>query len=189
LSTLQSQGLVAESQPNGDVSFVEPDSRTAWKFAGKDNPAYPSAVRYVYTRSSGELHAELTILCEAAAERCEKFRSDIRDNLAQLSKKMAGDPAAKCSVNDNSVKCGAEAEPTQTTQQIYVRVREDSACTIDDIAIPCADIGRRIRADHPSDDPKVAVCAGARVTHDVVGKVLDVISEVHLSPEFGCPPH
>jgi hypothetical protein len=96
---------------NGDVTYVEADSRTAWTFAGKDNPAYPSAVRYVYTRSGGVLNAEVTLLCEADAARCEKFHGDIRENLAQLAKKMAGDPSAKCRVIDNAMKCGAESEP------------------------------------------------------------------------------
>ncbi len=114
LASLESEGLTAVPGLNGDVSIIEPDSRTAWTFAGKDDPAYPSAVRYVYMQNSGELHAEITILCEAAPARCEKFHSDIRDNLAQLSKKMAGDPSAKCSVNDNKMKCGGETEQKQT---------------------------------------------------------------------------
>jgi hypothetical protein len=110
LATLESKGLTAVSALNGDASFVEPGNRTAWTFAGKDNPAYPSAVRYIYTRSDGELRAEVTILCEAAAARCEKFKNDIRDSLAQLAKKMAGDPSAKCSVNAGTMKCGAQLE-------------------------------------------------------------------------------
>jgi hypothetical protein len=110
LATLESEGLTAVPGLNGGVSIVEPDGRTAWNFAGKDDPAYPSAVRYVYTRTSGELHAEITILCEASAGECEKFHSDIRDNLAQLAKRMAGDTSAKCSVSDNKLKCGGEPE-------------------------------------------------------------------------------
>jgi hypothetical protein len=108
LATLQSEGLTAAPGLNGELTLVEPENGTAWTFAGKDDPAYPSAVRYVYTRSNGELHAEITILCEAAAERCEKFRGDIRHKLEELSKAMAGDPSAKCSVNDNKMKCSAE---------------------------------------------------------------------------------
>jgi hypothetical protein len=188
LATLKSQGLMALPGLNGDVSFVEPDNRTTWTFAGKDDPAYPSAVRYVYTRSSGVLHAELTILCEASVERCEKFRSDIRDNVAQLSKMMAGDPSVKCWVNDTTMKCSSEPVRQPTNQQIYVQVADDGTCTIDAVATPCLDIGRKIRAEHPSDDPKIAVCASAKAKYDVVGKVLSVISEDHLSPAFGCPP-
>jgi len=116
LATLESKGLTAVPASNGDVSFVEPDGRTAWTFAGKDNPAYPSAVRYIYTRSDGELHAEVTILCEAAAPRCEKFKNDMRDSLAQLSKKLAGDPSAKCSVKEGTMKCGAEPPRKQIDQ-------------------------------------------------------------------------
>lgn len=110
LADLESQGLTSTPGANGDVSFVAPDNGTAWTFAGKDNPAYPSVVRYVYTRSSGELHAEVAIRCEASAKTCEKFHSDIRDRLAQLSRKMAGDPAAKCSVSGDTMTCGAEAD-------------------------------------------------------------------------------
>jgi len=113
-AALESQGLLASPAPNGGVSFVESDESTAWTFTGKDDPAYPSAVKYVYTKSSGVLYAQVTIRCEAAAERCEKFRSDIRDHLAQLSKMMAGDPSARCSVNENTVKCGGEPEGKPT---------------------------------------------------------------------------
>jgi hypothetical protein len=110
LATLKSEGLAAFPGSNGGTSFVEPDNKVAWTFTGKDDPAYPSAVRYVYTMTAGVLHAEVTILCEASAGRCEKFRGDIRDNLAQLSKKIAGDASAKCRVDDNTMKCGAEPE-------------------------------------------------------------------------------
>ncbi len=106
LATLKAQGRTAVPGLNGGVSFVEPDNVTAWTFVGKDDPAYPSAVRYVYTKNDGVLQAEVTILCEASSGRCDKFRSDIRSTLAQLSKKIAGDPAAHCQVNDDTMKCG-----------------------------------------------------------------------------------
>jgi hypothetical protein len=106
LATLEAKGLTAVPGFNGGVSFVEADNVTAWTFAGKHDPAYPSAVRYVYTKNGGILQAEVTILCEASTARCDKFRSDIRSNLAQLSRKIAGDPSAKCQVNDNTMKCG-----------------------------------------------------------------------------------
>jgi len=67
LATLKAQGLMAVPGINGEVSFAEPDNKTTWTFAGKNEPAYPSAVRYVYARSRGVLHAEFTILCEASA--------------------------------------------------------------------------------------------------------------------------
>ncbi len=108
LDALESKGLTPTPGLHGETSFVEPDTTTAWKFAGKDDPAYPSVVRYVYTRSGGILHAEVTILCEASAGRCDKFRSDIRETLAQLERRMAGDPSAKCSVNGSTMSCGAE---------------------------------------------------------------------------------
>jgi hypothetical protein len=189
LATLKSQRAMALYALNDDVSFVEPDNKTTWTFAGKNNPAYPSAVKYVYTRSGEVSHVEFTILCEASDVPCEKFRSDVRDNVAQISKMLAGDPSVKCWVNDSTMKCGAEPVRKQTNQQIYVQVGDDGSCTIDAVATPCPDLGRKIRAEHPSDDPKVAVCASAKAKYDVVGKVLSVISEDHLSPAFGCPPH
>jgi hypothetical protein len=68
-------------------------------------------VRYVFTKTSGVLHAEFTILCEASASQCEKFRSDARDNVVQLSKMIAGDPPVKCSSNGTTMKC----EPIRAT--------------------------------------------------------------------------
>jgi biopolymer transport protein ExbD len=188
LATLKSQGLMALPGLNGEVSFAEPDNKTTWTFTGKHDPAYPSAVRYVTTRSGDVLHVELTILCEASDGPCDKFRSDIRDNAAQVAKMMAGDPSVKCRLNGDKMKCGAEPVRKQTDQQIYVQVRDDATCTVDNVATPCLDVGRKIRAEHPSDDPKVAVCASATIKYDALGKVLGTLSEEYLSPAFGCPP-
>jgi biopolymer transport protein ExbD len=93
LATLKAQGLLPVPGINGEVSFAEPDNKTTWTFVGKDDPAYPSAVRYVFGTSDGPvLHVEIAILCEASEEPCEKFRSVTRENVTQLSKMMAGDP-------------------------------------------------------------------------------------------------
>jgi hypothetical protein len=189
LATLKSQALMAVPGLNGGVSFAEPDNKTTWTFTGKDDPAYPSAVRYVYTRSGGVLHVELTILCEASDGPCDKFRSEIRDNAAQVAKMMAGDPSVKCRVNGDNMKCGAEPVRKETDQQIYVQVRDDATCTVDNVATPCLDVGKTIRAEHPSENPKVAVCASATIKYDALGKVLATLSEEYLSPAFGCPPH
>jgi hypothetical protein len=188
LATLKARGLMALPAPNGSVEFVEPDNKTTWAFAGKDDPAYPSAVRYVYTRNSGVLHVEITILCEASDGPCEKFRSEIRDNVAQLSKMLAGDPSVKCRVNGSTMKCGAEPVRKQIDQQIYVQVADDGSCIVDSVATPCLDVGRTIRAEHPSDDPKVAVCASAKTKYEAVGKVLGALNEEYLPAAFGCPP-
>lgn len=187
-ATLKAQGLTASPGLNGYVSFAEPDNRTTWTFAGKDDPAYPSAVRYVYTRKDGMPHVEITILCEASDGPCEKFRSDIRDTVTQLSKMMAGDPSVKCRVNEVAMKCGAEPVRKQTAQQIYIQVRDDGSCTVDSVATPCVDIGKKIRMEHPSDDPKVGVCGSEKAKYDAAGKVLRALSEEYLSAAFGCPP-
>jgi hypothetical protein len=79
LATLKAQGLLPVPGINGEVSFAEPDNKTTWTFVGKDDPAYPSAVRYVFGTSDGPvLHVEIAILCEASEEPCEKFRSVTR---------------------------------------------------------------------------------------------------------------
>ena len=112
LATLKALGLMSVPGINGEVSFAEPDNKTTWTFVGKSDPAYPSAVRYVYARSDGPvLHVEITILCEASEVPCEKFRSDTRDNVTQVSKMMAGDPPVKCSLNGRTMKC----EPVRAT--------------------------------------------------------------------------
>ncbi len=189
LATLKAQGVMALPGLNGEVSFAEPDNKTIWTFSGKNDPAYQSTVRYVYTKSSGVLHVEITILCEAADESCEKFRSNIRDSVTQLSKMLAGDPSMKCRVNDIAMKCGAELARKQTNQQLYVQLKDDGSCIVDGVATPCLDVGRKIRAEHPSDDPKVAVCASEKTKYDALGKVLGALSDEYLSPAFGCPPH
>jgi hypothetical protein len=189
LATLKAQGVMALPGLNGEVSFAEPDNKTTWTFAGKNDPAYPSAVRYVYTKSSGVLHVEITILCEASDGPCDKFRSDIRENVAQLSKMLAGDPSVKCRVNSSTMKCGAEPARKQIDQQIYIQVGDDGVCIVDSVATPCLDVGRKIRAEHPSDDPRVAVCASANTKYDALKSLLGALSDVYLSPAFGCPQH
>jgi biopolymer transport protein ExbD len=188
LATLKTNGATALPGFNGSVSFGERDNKTTWTFAGKDDPAYPAAARYVYTKVDGLMHVEITTLCEAADAACNKFRSDTRESVAQLFSMMA-DPSVKCRVNNDIVKCGAEPVRKQTEQQIYVQVGDDGSCYIDDIAIACLDIGKKIRAEHPSDDPKVAVCAGVRSEYRVVGVVLGALNEEYLTPAFGCPTH
>jgi hypothetical protein len=47
------------------------------------------------------------------------------------------------------------------------------------------DIGKTIRAEHPSDDPKVGVCASEKIKYDALGKVLAALSEEHLA-QAGC---
>jgi biopolymer transport protein ExbD len=189
LATLKAQGLMPVPGINGEVSFAESDNKTTWTFVGKGDPAYPSAVKYVFAGSDGPApHVEITMLCEASEAQCEKFRGDTRENVTQLSKMMAGDPSVKCRVHDVATKCGAEPIRKQSNQQIYVQVGDDGNCSIDSVATTCLDTGRKIRTEHPSDDPKVSVCAGATTKVDSVGKVLRALNEEYLTPAFGCPP-
>jgi len=189
MATLKSQGFLELPGLNGEVSFAESDNKTTWTFVGKNDPAHPSAVRYVYTRSGGVPHVEMTILCEASDGPCEKFRSDIRVNIAEVAKMMVGDPSVKCQVNYENLKCGAEPARKQTDQRIYVQVSDDATCTIDNVATSCLEVAKTIRAEHPSDNPKVAVCVSEKAKYDVVGKLLGTLNEEYLTPAFGCPPH
>jgi biopolymer transport protein ExbD len=188
MATLKAQGFLELPGLNGEVSFAASDNKTTWTFVGKNDPAYPSAVRYVYTRSDGVPHVEVTNLCEAPDAPCEKFRGDIRANIAQIAKMMAGDPSVKCRVNYENLKCGAEPARKQTDQQIYVQVRDDATCTVDNVATSCLEVARTIRSEHPADNPKVAVCASDRTKYDVVGRVLGALNEEYFTPAFGCPP-
>jgi biopolymer transport protein ExbD len=133
-------------------------------------------------------HVDVTILCEASDEACEKFRTDIRVNIEQVAKMMADDPSVKCRVNYENLKCGAEPVRKQTDQQIYVLVRDDATCTVDNVATSCLEVAKTIRAEHPSDNPKVAVCASEKTKYDVVGKVLGALNQEYLTAAFGCPP-
>ena len=180
---------MALSGINGELSFAESDNKTTWTFVGKDHPAYPSATRYVFTKSDSVPHVEITFLCEASDAACEKLRSEILENVSLLSKMVAGDTSVKCRVNNDTTKCGVEPVRKQTNQQIYVQVGDDGSCTLDSAATPCMDIGKKIRAEHSSDDPKVSVCASEKTKYDVIAKVLGTLNGEYLSPAFGCPPH
>jgi hypothetical protein len=188
LATLKAQGLAPE--PAGDdISFVESDGKTSWTFAGRENPAYPAVARIIYSKSSESVQRiEITVLCEAAEGPCAKFRSDIRNNVEQLSKMMAGDTSIRCRTDGHTMKCGAAPERKQTSQQIFVQIEDGGTCIVDNVVAPCLDVGKQIRAQHPSDDPKIAVCASAKIKYDAVGSVLGALNEQDLPIMFGCPP-
>ena len=188
LANLKAQGFMALPGINGDLSFAEPDNETTWTFVGKDHPAYPSAARHVFTKSGGVPHVEIAFLCEASDAACEKLRRDVLVNVSLMSKMTAGDPSVKCWVNNDTTKCGVEPIRKQTNQQIYVQVGNDGSCSIDALATPCQDVAKRIRAEHRSDDPNVAVCASANIKYDAIGNVLGLLTDEHLLAAFGCPP-
>jgi len=174
--------------PNGSVSIVEPDNKTTWTFAGKGDPAYPAAARTVFARTGDSVHVEITVLCEAAQEPCEKFRSDIRFNIEQVSK-MSNDPSLRCHVNGETTECSHRPVREHSDQQLYVKIADDGTCGVDSLVVLCPDVGKHIRSEHPSDDPKVVVCGSATVKYDAVGRVLRVLTEQDLPIAFGCPPH
>jgi hypothetical protein len=186
LATMKAQGFLELPGLNGSVSFAESDNRTTWTFAGKGDPAYPAVVRYVYTRIGDVLHVEITTLCEAPEGPCGKFRTEIRDNIQELGKLMA-DPSERCRVNGDITKCGVEPMRKPSDQQIYVTLDDGGTCNIDGITTPCPEVAKEIRNDHPSDNPKVSVCAGAKTKYDAVGKVLGDLNDEYLTPSFGCP--
>jgi hypothetical protein len=158
--------------------------------AGRNDPAYPAVARIVNSKSNDSVQrVEITVLCEAADGPCAKFRSDIRDNVEQLSKMMAGDPFVRCRTDGHKMKCGAVPVRKQTNQQIYVRIEDGGTCAVDNVTTPCLDVGKQIRAQHPSDDPRLAVCASAKINCDAVGSVLRALNEQDLPIAFGCPPH
>jgi biopolymer transport protein ExbD len=129
------------------------------------------------------------VLCEASNKACEKIRSDTQQSVVQVARMMAGDPSVSCRVNGAAMKCGTEPKRKQTSQQIYVEVGDDGNCGIDSVSTPCPEVGKKIRGKHPADDPRVAVCGGAKVTYDSMRSVLGALSEESLPASFGCPPH
>jgi len=129
----------------------------------------------------------MTILCEASDGPCEKLRSDIRVNIAEVAKMMVGDPSVKCQVNYENLKCGAEPARKQTDQRIYVQVSDDATCTIDNVATSCQEVAKTIRTEHPLDNPKIAVCVSEKAKYDVVGKLLGTLNEEYLNASVRLP--
>jgi hypothetical protein len=162
ITALKARGLVEIPAFNGEVSFVEPDNTTSWTFTQNGNPAHPSTVRYVETRKGDVLNIEITFLCEAKVEACEKLRSATREDIDMMSRMIAGDPTVQCRVNGATMKCGHEPVRKQTNQQVFVRIQDDGTCTVDGSATPCLEVGKNIRASHPTDTPKLP-SAGARI--------------------------
>lgn len=90
LVALRSQSLLELPSGNGLV-FLEAGGKTAWRFAGKGDAAYPAFAKFVWTSSEDRVRVAISILCEAASEPCAKFSSDMK---AYAFDTLRGEPRA-----------------------------------------------------------------------------------------------
>jgi biopolymer transport protein ExbD len=189
LAALKAQGLKPLAAPKG-LLFAESDLRTSWTFANHGDPAYPAVAKVVYnTGDDTMLHVEVTILCEAADAPCAKFRSGIRADVEKFSMILAAGPSTKCREIGDTIKCSKVNVREHTNQQIYVQIQDDGTCTLDRLPVPCLNLGKQIRASHPSDDPQISVCGSPTAKYYEVAGVLRALDEQDLVMAFGCPPH
>jgi biopolymer transport protein ExbD len=189
LAALKAQGLKPLAAPKG-LLFAESDLRTSWTFASSGDPAFPAVAKVVYTKGDDSLfHIEITILCEAAEAPCTKFRSNIRSDAEKFSMILSAGPSTKCRAVADTFKCSKVTVREHNTQQIYVQIQDDGTCTLDGLVVPCLEVGKQVRAAHPSDDPQVSICGSAMAKYNAVGGVLRALDEQDLPMAFGCPPH
>ena len=186
LAALKSQGLKPVDTPKG-LLFAESDLMTSWTFVNEADPAFPAVAKVVYAKGNDTIHVAITFLCEAADTPCAKFRSEIRDDVKKFSMILAAGPSTKCRAIEDTIKCSKVQVREPTSQQIYVQIEGDGTCTLDRVAVPCFEVGKQIRAAHPSEDPHVSVCGSPAAKYHDVGRVLRALDEQDLAMSFGCP--
>ena len=91
-----------------------------------------------------------------------------------------------CYIDGQTAHCAAIPVRQRTSVIVQVNIDENRSCTVDAQPVPCADVGRTIRAAHSSDDPTVSLCASRSVTYDIVGSVLAALTAQFLTVQFAC---
>jgi hypothetical protein len=89
-AALRSRGLLELPSGKGSV-FLEAGGKITWTFTGEKEAAYPAFAKFVWTSSKERVQVAISILCEAAPKSCEKFASDMRENVDRMLK---GEPGA-----------------------------------------------------------------------------------------------
>ena len=71
---------VSITKPDGWVIVSESDGRTVWSFTPAGHYAYPAVVRRaVVVRSNGDVHVEMSALCEAQKEPCDRLMREFQE--------------------------------------------------------------------------------------------------------------
>ena len=157
------------------------------------DPAHPAAARTVLTKTNDSVHVEITVLCEAARGPSEKFRSDIRSNVEQVSR-MSNDPSLKCGDGlrrvDSAVHRGRARE--HSNQQLYVQNRRTTGpAPSDSLAVPCLDVGKRLRARTSHQTIPRLTSVEAQASRSMMPSdecCASKAKKICASTTFGCPP-
>lgn len=88
LAYVNTSDTFVRSPAGSGVSFQGRDKST-WTFTGKDDEAYPAVAMIVTVKNRDGVQVQISTLCEAAKERCEKFRNDLKTNVDRLYRSMA----------------------------------------------------------------------------------------------------
>jgi hypothetical protein len=83
-----SQGWTIITEENGTII-------TMWSFAPQDNPAYPAVAKRVFYEEQSGWYVEMSILCEANKEACDKFNQDFVNLNEEMRKYILKDQLRK----------------------------------------------------------------------------------------------
>jgi hypothetical protein len=83
-----SQGWTIITEDNGSII-------TMWSFAPENSPAYPAVAKRVFYDDQGGWYVEMSILCEANKEACDKFNQDFVDLNEEMRKYVLKDQLRK----------------------------------------------------------------------------------------------
>ncbi len=68
---------------------------TMWSFAPENSPAYPAVAKRVFYDDQGGWYVEMSILCEAGKEECDKFNEDFVNLNEEMRKYVLKDQLRK----------------------------------------------------------------------------------------------
>jgi hypothetical protein len=83
-----SQGWTVITEDNGTTL-------TMWSFAPQDHPAYPAVAKRVFYEEQSGWYVEMSILCEANKEACDKFNQDFVNLNEEMRKYVLKDQLRK----------------------------------------------------------------------------------------------
>ena len=95
-------------------------------------------------------------------------------------------PVVICVHDDKAFDCSNLPKRPMSSVRVQVVMKAHYVCTVDGQEVACVEVGRTIRAAHPSDDPTVRFCGEPDMEYSEISVVLGSIDGEQLPLEFGC---
>lgn len=88
LDALKARGDVSISVQGGWTIAEDQAAHVIWSFTPPDHPAHPAVVRRALVQKDGALNMDMTALCQASKEACDKLMGEFKALNARMSAEM-----------------------------------------------------------------------------------------------------